>query len=78
MSSRSHSMRRMFKLSFPFSVTIIPGICHKHAGCVEYFVIPDNPTQHRYEVLSAEPKLDIGVVTVEILQSFLSGMKNDE
>jgi hypothetical protein len=78
MSPRSHSMPRMFKLLFPFSVTIIPGICHKHAGCVEYSVIPDDPTQHRYELHSMDPNLDTGVVTMQILQAFLSGMENHE
>src|ERR1700674_5516137 len=68
--SGSQRHARMFKIGYPFKITVIPGQCSQHEGCTGYSVIPDNPNQHRYELHSAGPNIDTGgTITIEVLRA---------
>jgi hypothetical protein len=64
---------KLSALSGPFKATVVLTSCDKHVGCTEYSVIPDDPTQSRYERHSAtvNPKTD--ELSLEELQAILYG-----
>jgi hypothetical protein len=68
----------MFKMLFPYAVTIIPGTCGQHPDCTEYSVIPDDPNKHRHELHSAGPNIATGELTMEMLAAIIGSHKTDQ
>jgi hypothetical protein len=52
------------RFNFPHPATIIDRPCHQHIACIEYSVIPADPTRQHYILHLTKPDMDEGECTI--------------